>query len=440
MTLIGQLDASHHKAHVPLTFEVPSGTTQLVVRFKALPQREAGAFFDNMISLSLFGPAGPRGARHNNPVWDFAISETIATPGYLPGKIEPGTWTLYMDCFRVMGRIDYEVDIDCQTAPVPAQPAFVAAKTQARGRGWYRGDLHAHTLHSDGSWSIGDLVAWARARRLDFMTLSDHNTTSGHAEVHSMAGDDLLTLGGMELTTHWGHAVALGVSHLPQWRVGPVTGQTMPMLAADIMGKGGLFVIAHPMSPGDPACTGCRWEYDDMRPGNAGLVEIWNGGAWSDYNEEGLALYRQWLAQGHRLRATAGSDIHGPEGGMGQVGFNNVEAESLTALAILQAVQAGRNYLSSGPRLILQAQSPEGTLASMGETTAQGAVFHADWQSQDAALTLSFVDAKGVQRHHPIAANSAGRAEFVGADGFVMAELRDATGRLHAVTNPIFIG
>ena len=76
----------------------------------------------------------------------------------------------------------------------------------------------------------------------------------------------------------------------------------------------------------------------------------------------------------------------------------------------------------------------------MGETTAQGAVFHADWQSQDAALTLSFVDAKGVQRHHPIAANSAGRAEFVGADGFVMAELRDATGRLHAVTNPIFIG
>ena len=105
MTLTGQLDASHHKAHVPLTFEVPSGTTQLVVRFKALPQREAGAFFDNMISLSLFGPAGPRGARHNNPVWDFAISETIATPGYLPGKIEPGTWTLYMDCFRVMGRI-----------------------------------------------------------------------------------------------------------------------------------------------------------------------------------------------------------------------------------------------------------------------------------------------------------------------------------------------
>jgi hypothetical protein len=439
MILTGQLDATHHKAHVPLTFDVPAGTTQLVVRFNASPQREPGAFFDNLISLSLFGPAGPRGARHNNPVWDFAISETAATPGYLAGKIEPGTWTLYMDCFRVLGAVTYTVEVECQTATIAAQPAYVAAKTQARGRGWYRGDLHAHTLHSDGSWSIADLVAWARGRNLDFMTLTDHNTTSGHAEVHGLAGDDLLTLGGMELTTHWGHAVALGITHLPEWRVGPVTGQTMPMLAADIMAKDGLFVIAHPMSPGDPACTGCRWEYDDMRPGNAQLVEIWNGGPWSDYNEAGLAEYRHWLTQGHRLRATAGSDIHGPEGGVGQVGFNNVEAESLTPKAILQAVHLGRNYLSSGPRLILQAQSPQGTIAAMGETVAQGSVFHAEWQSQDVALMLSFVDAKGAQSHHNIAANAAGRAEFAGAEGFVMAELRDATGRLHAVTNPIFI-
>ena len=38
-----------------------------------------------------------------------------------------------------------------------------------------------------------------------------------------------------------------------------------------------------------------------------------------------------------------------------------------------------------------------------------------------------------------IAANAAGRAEFAGAEGFVMAELRDAKGLVHAVTNPIFI-
>ena len=42
MILTGQLHATRHKAHVPLTFDVPAGTTQLVVRFSASPQREPG--------------------------------------------------------------------------------------------------------------------------------------------------------------------------------------------------------------------------------------------------------------------------------------------------------------------------------------------------------------------------------------------------------------
>lgn len=439
MILSGQFDPSHHKGHVPITFEVPAGTTRLTARFTTSPAREPGAFFDNMVCLSLTGPAGPRGARHNNPVRDFAITATEATPGYLPGKIEPGLWTVVLDCFRVLGRIEYTLEVICETAAVPVKPAFVARAPSPRGPGWYKGDLHAHTLHSDGTWDIDDLVAWTRSRHLDFMTLSDHNTTCGHAQLHALASDDLLTVGGMELTTHWGHALALGVQEVPEWRVGPFTGKTMPALAADIMTSGGLFVIAHPMSPGDPACTGCRWDYTDMRPGNARLVEIWNGGPWSDYNEEGLALYRHWLGLGHRLLATAGSDIHGPEGGKGQVGFNHVEADSLTEAAILSAVALGRNYLSSGPRLILQARTPDGDLVAMGQGVPTGSVLLADWHSEQVPLTLRFVDATGQRASHPAPADQTGVAEVSGLAGFAMAELRDAAGRLHAVTNPIFI-
>ena len=50
--------------------------------------------FDNMVCLCLYGPDGARGVRHNNPVRDFVIEAAQATPGYLPGPIEPGTWTL----------------------------------------------------------------------------------------------------------------------------------------------------------------------------------------------------------------------------------------------------------------------------------------------------------------------------------------------------------
>lgn len=440
MILSGRLTEAHHKGHIPLTFDVPPGTTRLIGRFHTTPDREPGQFFDNMVCLSLFGPNGPRGARHNNPGRDFVIEADRATPGYLPGPIEPGVWTVFMDCFRLLGTVDYQFQIICEDTPSEPASAFAPVAPASRGAGWYRGDLHAHTLHSDGSWDVPDLVAWARGRRLDFMTLSDHNTTSGHAQVQSLADDALLTMRGMELTTHWGHALSLGGGHLDEWRVGPVTGQTMPLLAAAIQARGALFVTAHPMSPGDPSCTGCRWEYADMMPGNSPLIEIWNGGPWSDYNEEGLALYQHWLALGHRLRATAGSDIHGPDRDKGQIGFNHVHATDLTEAAILRAVAMGRNYLSSGPGLILTADAPDGTQGAMGDTVDPRSRFHATWASEDLDLTLTFTDATGQRLRQTVAAGATGVIGIEGAQGFVMADLRDETGRLHAVTNPIFVG
>lgn len=441
MTLLtGTLTSADHKSHIPLAFDVPAGTTRLRGRFAVSPERASGALFDNLISLSLFGPDGPRGARHNNPDMGFAISRTTATPGYLPGRIEPGRWTLWLDCFRILGPdpVSYRLEIACETDRVAAEPAFVARSPKPRGPGWYRGDLHGHTLHSDGSWDISDLVRWAHDRRLDFVTLSDHNTISGHAQLHALASDDLLTIGGMELTTHFGHALSLGGEDWHEWRCGAVTGRSMPELAEAIMTAGALFVIAHPMAPGDPACTGCRWEFPEMRPGPARLVEIWNGGPWSDYNEDGLALYRQWLAQGHRLLATAGSDIHGPEGGTGPIGFNHVDADALSETAVLAAIKAGRNYLSSGPRLILTAMAG-GESFAMGATAPRNAVFHAAWQTEAMPLTLVFHDRTGVIGRQNLAPDAEGMAEHAGASGFVMAELRDSTGRLHAVTNPIFV-
>ena len=137
---------------------------------------------DNLISLSVFGPKGARGARHNNPVMDFSIDEWRASPGYLPGPIEPGKWMVFLDTFRVLGPdpVKYRLEVAFGTEPVAPLLSPAAVEPHGRGKGWYRGDLHAHTLHSDGSWDVPDLVAWARRQRLDFVTLSDHNTISGN--------------------------------------------------------------------------------------------------------------------------------------------------------------------------------------------------------------------------------------------------------------------
>ena len=191
--------------------------------------------------------------------------------------------------------------------------------------------------------------SWCRPPRdyeLDFIFLTDHNTTSGLAAVESLAADDLLTAGGMELTTFWGHALCLGTRTWVDWRIRPGTG-AMPRIAADTYAAEQLFVIAHPRAVGDPACTGCTWRYGEMMPGNAQVVEIWNGPWDGDSNNEAaLALCYDWFNQGWHLRAPPGPTPHGDQDYAARPGFSVIYAESRTEAALLKAVAAGHLYLA----------------------------------------------------------------------------------------------
>ena len=128
---------------------------------------------------------------------------------FCPARSRPVTWTAVVNAHMVMpGKRASSPQIrgtfDPKAARGHAPRRGGCRQTARRGPGWYRGDLHAHTLHSDGEWGTSSLVADARSRGLDFVTLSDHNTISGLAELDAAAGDDLLTIPGMELTTFWG--------------------------------------------------------------------------------------------------------------------------------------------------------------------------------------------------------------------------------------------
>jgi len=433
----GTLTVADHKGHVPVRFDVPAGTTRLVGRFSTTPRRAAGADFDNMVCLTVEGPAGMRGARHNNPERDFVIDAAEATPGYMPGAIEPGGWTVWMDGFRVLGPdpIRWRLEVDCRTETVAPLAPKAPPLRPAKGPGWYKGDLHAHTFHSDATLSPADLVDAARRAGLDFATLTDHNTVSALAAFERLADPNLLTMGGVELTTHYGHALVLGTRSWVEWRAGSLEGVTMSAIVAAAHAAGHPFVIAHPMSPGDPACTGCRWEFTDVRPGQARLVEIWNG-PWSAYNEESLALFHEWLDAGHRLRATAGTDLHRPKDAWRANGFNHVQAQSLTEGAVLSAIAEGRNYLSSGPRLVATGTAADGTTVAMGGTLEAGRPIHLDWAGAEGLALVSVVDGR---RSDPVPVGASGGLWLEARpERWAMAELRDGSGVLAAVTNPMF--
>ncbi len=79
------------------------------------------------------------------------------------------------------------------------------------GRRWLAGDLHTHTVHSDGVMTVPELARFAVGRGLDFLAITDHNTISHHAELPAAAKEHgIILVPGQEVTVQAGHAGALG--------------------------------------------------------------------------------------------------------------------------------------------------------------------------------------------------------------------------------------
>ena len=174
-----------------LPVEVAPGTAALRVE---LEYDRTGSVLD----LGCLGPSGFRGwsggARES-----FVIAAEAATPGYLPGEIEPGLWQVMIGLHMVApDGARYRVTAEpsagaatgltvAHTVPVPADRPARRDLPAAAGRRWLAGDLHAHTVHSDGAMTVPELACFAISRGLDFIAVTDHNTVSHHAGLPSAA-------------------------------------------------------------------------------------------------------------------------------------------------------------------------------------------------------------------------------------------------------------
>jgi hypothetical protein len=134
------------------------------------------------------------------------------------------------------------------------------------------GAVHIHTVASDGSGTVPEVMAAARQANLSFLAITDHNVAMTAQDV---ADDppDLPILSGEELSTSAGHFLALG---LPAGWDRPKTPDDRALLAAARAG-GAFTILAHPFHPRTP--------WTDWKTSDFDGLEIWNEDAvWRQNN------------------------------------------------------------------------------------------------------------------------------------------------------------
>lgn len=240
---------------------------------------------------------------------------------------------------------------------------------------WYASELHCHTIHSDGDFTVADLIATAKQRCLDGICLTDHNTISGHEEAKD---ETLAILKGIEWTTYYGHVKVLGVSSYIDWR--DLTPDTIDEKMKEVKAAGGLVGIAHPFQLGTPICTGGHWDYNVKDFSLVNYLEIWSEGCpfMNTANRKAIALWRSLVDKGYKITPTFGRDWHRKTGNAyhGACTYILSEDSKITDKTIKTAIEKGRTVVSVGPLFYFETRDGKtlGDIANEGKTAIKFSV------------------------------------------------------------------
>src|SRR5512133_817618 len=147
-----------------LPFSMPTGVEAMTLRYQYERHRESEARVEggtfsarqeiNIIDLGLIAPDGTQVGTSGSDKSEISISETRATLGYHPSLLVPGEWQLIVGAYKI--------------APEGVTVTYQLTFTLKHLR-LLKGDLHAHTLASDGVLTAEELGQKAMRHGLDFV-------------------------------------------------------------------------------------------------------------------------------------------------------------------------------------------------------------------------------------------------------------------------------
>lgn len=236
------------------------------------------------------------------------------------------------------------------------------ASAPAPKRRWYKGNLHAHTVNSDGDSTPAQVVQWYREHGYQFLVLSDHNYFTGIDGLRQVyeARDRFALIPGEEVTNTYSgkeiHVNGYGLREEVPGQTGESVVEVLQKSIDAIRRAGGMASINHPNytwaigSRELKATTGYR------------LFEVFNG-SWSVGNRGGGGresheeMWDNVLTAGQVLYGVAVDDAHDFQSygkalpyppTVPGTGWVYVRVATLTPDAILRALHDGDFYASTG--------------------------------------------------------------------------------------------
>ena len=279
----------------------------------------------NIIDVGLIAPNGEQVGVSGSDKTEIQISETRATPGYRPYPLVPGEWKILLGAYKV--------------APEGVTVSYEITFT-AKHKRWLKGDLHAHTLASDGVLTVEELAQRARRHGLDFLAITDHNQEVSAESLPQLTG--LTLIPGIEWTHFRGHANFLGLDKPYDEPFFANTLEEVQDRFNTAHTRGALISINHPFE------EVCPFQFD-MNALPFDCLEIWNGPMRMS-NLQAIGLWHQMLTAGKRVAICGGSDYHRDHlfimpGGPTTCAY----AMSPSVADILSGLRQGHAYLTFAP-------------------------------------------------------------------------------------------
>jgi hypothetical protein len=329
------INSDQQKTYITLPFQVPPGVESLQLRYRypRHPENQNSIDFgvftsqaeQNIVDLGLIDPQGKQVGASGSDKTEIFVSETIATPGYHPCQILPGEWKIIVGAYKV--------------APGGVDVAYEISFTEKHPR-WLKGDLHTHTVASDGVHTLDELGMKAKRHGLDFVAVTDHNQFVSSECMPEIPGVTMIS--GVEWTHFNGHANFIGVDH--PYEGAYVTGAANEdaLKFASARNNSALITINHPF---DPVCSFLF----DINKLPFDCLEIWNG-PMRESNLKAVGFWHQLLCSGKKIPIVGGSDYHRDTPFVFLGGPTTcVFAESNGKSDILAALRAGHSFITFAP-------------------------------------------------------------------------------------------